>query len=321
MAPSAPTTPYQWLALAMGLLILLILLYASFISCLERERRAMQRLLALSLLLPLPYAVCAFFRFPAHEFMVRLLVALPILGGFILFLPLGRRRSQEDDSPIKRVDERDTIFARYYLQPESQRFKAYYLRHPEKAAADARFRSKPGLLSPGAALYHPHQFAAADAGFAAVTAFHTMLDGEPAKKRIRSDAAQMSTFIKNWGVKLGAAAVGITELRDYHLYSNLGRNEPYGAPIEHNHQYAIAFTVEMDKCMLDHAPLGPTVMESAQQYLHAGAIAVQIACFIRNLGYSARAHVDGNYRVICPLVARDAGLGEIGRMGLLMTPR
>ena len=36
--------------------------------------------------------------------------------------------------------------------------------------------------------------------------------------------------------------------------------------------------------------------------------------------YEARAHIDGNYRVIAPLVARDAGLGEIGRMGLLMTP-
>ncbi|MBC8254220.1 MAG: 4Fe-4S dicluster domain-containing protein, partial [Ardenticatenia bacterium] len=34
----------------------------------------------------------------------------------------------------------------------------------------------------------------------------------------------------------------------------------------------------------------------------------------------ARAHIDGNYRVIAPLVARDAGLGGIGRMGLLMTP-
>ncbi|MFQ6103859.1 MAG: hypothetical protein ACE5OP_06150 [Candidatus Glassbacteria bacterium] len=42
---------------------------------------------------------------------------------------------------------------------------------------------------------------------------------------------------------------------------------------------------------------------------------------IRNLGYPARTHIDGNYRVVCPLVARDAGIGEIGRMGLLMTPR
>ena len=48
---------------------------------------------------------------------------------------------------------------------------------------------------------------------------------------------------------------------------------------------------------------------------------VQLAAAIRDLGYPARAHIDGNYRVIAPLVARDAGLGEIGRMGLLMTPR
>jgi len=115
-------------------------------------------------------------------------------------------------------------------------------------------------------------------------------------------------------------SVGVTELRDYHLYSHLGRNEPYGQPVDLKHKFAIALTVEMDKHMLDHAPHGPTVMESAQQYLVSGAIAVQIAAFIRNLGYPARAHIDGNYRVVCPLVARDAGLGEIGRMGLLITP-
>jgi reductive dehalogenase len=114
--------------------------------------------------------------------------------------------------------------------------------------------------------------------------------------------------------------VGITELRDYHLYSHLGRNEPYGQPVDLNHSYAIALTVEMDKHMIDRAPYGPIVMESAQQYLVSGAIAVQIAEFIHALGYPARAHIDGNYRVVCPLVARDAGLGEIGRIGLLMTP-
>lgn len=62
-------------------------------------------------------------------------------------------------------------------------------------------------------------------------------------------------------------------------------------------------------------------MESARQYLNAGVIAVNLAELVRRLGYRARAHIDGNYRVICPLVARDAGLGELGRMGLLMTPK
>jgi reductive dehalogenase len=72
--------------------------------------------------------------------------------------------------------------------------------------------------------------------------------------------------------------------------------------------------------MVDRAPRGPIVMESARQYLRSGFIAVQVADIIRSLGYEARAHIDGNYHVVCPLIARDAGLGEIGRMGLLMTP-
>ena len=90
--------------------------------------------------------------------------------------------------------------------------------------------------------------------------------------------------------------------------------------VDREHDYAIAITVEMDKSMLNRGPRGPTVMESSQQYVDSGVIAVQLAAFIRNLGHPARAHIDGNYRVVCPLVARDAGLGEIGRMGLLMTP-
>jgi ferredoxin len=65
------------------------------------------------------------------------------------------------------------------------------------------------------------------------------------------------------------------------------------------------------------APVG--VMESAKQYVEASRVAVPLAAAIRYLGFDARAHIDGSYQVICPLVARDAGLGEIGRMSLLMT--
>jgi reductive dehalogenase len=114
--------------------------------------------------------------------------------------------------------------------------------------------------------------------------------------------------------------VGITRLEDYHRYTHVGRGPDFGQPVTLDHRYALALTVEMDKEALSHAPLAPTVMESSQQYVASGVIAVQIAEFIRSLGYPARAHIDGNYRVVCPLVARDAGLGEIGRMGLLMTP-
>jgi reductive dehalogenase len=110
-------------------------------------------------------------------------------------------------------------------------------------------------------------------------------------------------------------------LQPYHVYSHIGRGSgEYGAPITLDHRYAIAFTVEMDHAMMGTAPNAPTTMESARQYVEAARVALQLGYLIRSLGYPARAHIDGNYRVIAPLVARDAGLGEIGRMGLLMTP-
>jgi reductive dehalogenase len=176
-------------------------------------------------------------------------------------------------------------------------------------------------LAEGALHYGVFTAAAANATFETVAAFHRILDRDKAdKEQLSVDKKKMSLFLKNWTKKLGAVSAGITELQAYHLYSVIGRGDRYGEPVELDHKYALAITVEMDKITLDSAPYGPAVMESAQQYLNSGAIAVQVAQFIRRIGYSARAHIDGSYRVICPLVARDAGLGEIGRMGLLMTP-
>lgn len=162
--------------------------------------------------------------------------------------------------------------------------------------------------------------AATDASFWTIERLRPYVEGRPARKRVESDPDAITRYIKGWIQKLGAVSVGVTELRDYHKYSVIGRGPQYGRPVDLNHDYAIALTVEMTKEMVDRAPLGPKPMESAQQYVDSGVIAVQVAQFIRFLGYNARAHIDGNYRVVCPLVARDAGLGEIGRMGLLMTP-
>jgi len=152
----------------------------------------------------------------------------------------------------------------------------------------------------------------------------TKLGGESAVsvggEGVSNDPGTLTSFLKGWTLKMGAHSVGVAELKDYHLYTHVGRGSDYGDPVDLDHPYALAFTVEMDKEMVDRAPRSPTAMESALQYLRAGAMAIQVADMIRRLGFRARAHVDGNYRVICPLVARDAGLGEFGRMGLLLTP-
>ena len=134
------------------------------------------------------------------------------------------------------------------------------------------------------------------------------------------DPVLLTRFLVEWGKKLGAAGIGIVEMKPYHYYTIGGRRERYGIEIINNHNFGIVFTTEMDYELTSTGPQAGIVMESAHQYLNSGMIATQVALTLRKLGYDAKTHIDGNYDLICPLVARDAGMGEIGRMGLLMTP-
>jgi ferredoxin len=238
----------------------------------------------------------------------------------LFFLPIGRvERGQ--DVPRVRVDERDIMFARRRLVPGSPEYESYYTLRPEHKAVDDTIRALPGLLSPQARLAHPLHFAAADASFELSEALHGDVDGRVAADILPVDAAAITPYIKDLARFYGAQAVGITELQPYHVYSHIGRGRgTYGAPITLEHRYAIALTVAMDYAMIGTAPQAPTMMETAKEYARVAQAAVQLAHSIRSLGYPALAHIDGNYRVIAPLVARDAGLGDIGRMGLLMTP-
>jgi len=235
-------------------------------------------------------------------------------------LPIGRI-ALGNTEPAARVDERDIMFARARLIPGSSEFASYYAMRPENLAGDDLSRSKPGLLSPEAQEANPFLFASAHAGSEFTEALRGCVDGPIAEVRHALPPAGMTAFIKSLAHYYGALDVGIAELRPYHVYSHVGRGEgPYGAPIQLEHRFGIAFTVEMDFSMIAANPAAPGVAESIRQYVEVAKIAVQLANAIRRLGYPARAHIDGNYRVVAPLVARDAGLGEIGRMGLLMTP-
>ncbi len=308
-------------AIGFGCAIFLFMLYFALVSRREEEPLATRRALTLAFWLPVPYLAAGSIDFEYREAVCFVLLSLAVLLPVLLLLPIGNRFEQENSLPKTRIDERDIMFSRNLLKANSDRYNEYYERHPERKAMDDQFRSYPGLAQEGSAFYDPITAATAIASFKTVAAFHKMLDDEqlPAPAQ-QVEPTDMTHFIKRWLKMLGAVSVGVTELRDYHLYSTIGRGERYGEPVELDHKYAIALTVEMDKYLLDRAPKGPTIMESAQQYLNSGVIAVQLAEFIRKLGYSTRAHIDGSYRVVCPLVARDAGLGEIGRMGLLMTP-
>ncbi len=218
------------------------------------------------------------------------------------------------------MDERNIMFARKELKPETERFDDYYKEFPEHKASDDEFRKLPGLLGPTSRFSNQLAYSATDSIFKTVDVLHPLVDGEIAEKKTDISEEKHAEFIQSWLKHSGALSSGFTTTKDYHWYTTGGRGDRYGIKIDPQHTIAIAFTVEMDQKMVEAAPQSSIIMESATRYLHAGIIATQLADFIRQNGYEARAHIDGNYQVVAPLVARDAGLGEIGRMGLLMTP-
>ena len=292
----------------------------SILSWKENEPRAARIGLIFSIITGTPFFILSILQesiqFPAFVS----LGFLVILALILFYLPIGRP-GRIGETPTNQFDERDIMFARARLVPGSPEYKTYYQMHPENEESDNLTRSKPGLLSPLAHFTNPFRASSVNASFYLTGMLRDSVEGVLSPGVGDLTRTEWTAFIKGLAKYYGALDVGITQLQKYHIYSHIGRGAgEYGAPVELDHTYAIAFTVEMDYDMVGTAPDMPISMESAKQYVESARIAVQLAAAIRNLGYDARAHIDGNYRVICPLIARDAGLGEIGRMGLLMTP-
>lgn len=292
----------------------------AWFSLYEGERRAARVAFGLAMLASAFFFLAILLPAPVQWAILAFIAVIGVVGLILFLLPIGQVE-YGNDVPQTCVDERDIMFARMRLEPGTPNYEAYYAMRLENKVGDDKTRSLPGLLSPEAGEAQPLVFASTRATFALIDGLRDLVNGPVASTPAKVDAASLTAYVKGMVLCQGAHTVGITELKPYHVYTHVGRGRgEYGAPITLGHRYAIAFTVEMDYTMVGTAPAAPTLFESARQYANAAQIAVQLGIFIRSLGYPARAHIDGNYRVIAPLVAHDAGLGEFGRMGLLMTP-
>jgi reductive dehalogenase len=182
----------------------------------------------------------------------------------------------------------------------------------------------PGLGNAGSKSYHPLTAPYHQAIFGVLDGMTREIEWQPEPTEgipIQATAEEFTQRIIGFAQYLGADIVGTTALNPDFIYSHIARGSgEWGAPIELKHTHAIAIAVEMRHDMIHHAPESPTITESAFSYFENARIALILAKYINLLGYDARAHVDGNYRVLCIPIAVDAGLGELGRLGLLITP-
>jgi ferredoxin len=254
------------------------------------------------------------------------LIGLGLVLVLLCALPFGGNGGVRVLGAQERVDERDALFHRFYrLAPGTPEFAAYYEQHPEHEAIDAEIRALPGLARPGSKSYDPFASPAMAVSFELSERLARSLSWEPAPLGdgpVVASPDEMARRVKGFARYLGADLVGCTRLDPAHIYSHVARGQgDWGAPIDLDHGNAVALAVRMDHAMTRHAPRLASTVETARRYLDTTVIAKALARYITLLGYRARAHVDTDYQLMCVPVAAAAGLGELGRLGLLITPR
>lgn len=224
---------------------------------------------------------------------------------------------------MKRHDERDVIFSRMNYEKDSPEYRDYYKRNPEKHEIDEELRAMPELGGQGTAMFDPVNSPIIGATFQFLNDIKQFSEGPIAPLGDRYiDAQGMTARLKGLAKFYRADMVGIAQLGEHYYYSHRGREqETYGEKVESFHRYGIIFAVEMERDMIFCAPQLPEAISVTKGYVDTAVIGMVMSYYIRELGYHARNHMDGNYLVVAPLLARDAGLGEIGRNSLLITPK
>ncbi len=154
------------------------------------------------------------------------------------------------------------------------------------------------------------------------------------------DSKSMTNYIKKAAVFYGASLVGIADVNEKWIYKS-GFIRPdsvseaeakkevrggtvadsiYNQPISlpNGINKVVVMGVEMDQDAISTAHAQPAAAASAIAYSKMAFIISCLGEFIRNLGY--RAIQCGNDTALSIPLAIDAGLGALGRNGLLLTP-
>jgi len=117
---------------------------------------------------------------------------------------------------------------------------------------------------------------------------------------------ELMDFARSVGVDI----IGFTKLQREEIFQRKGIL----------HEHAIVLAMEMDWDKIESVPSRPAMVMIMRTYNTLGVAANKITEFLREHGYSAQSgHPLGGMSLYTPLALR-AGLGWVGRNGLLITP-
>jgi len=292
----------------------------AIISICEKENRAAFVSFILTIVAGCVWAGVVMFSGELLPYFIWGAAAIGAVSFIAVMLPVGKSRPLSAGGRQERVDERDVIFSRANMKPEHH--DKYYERCPELKALDDELRSLPELGAPGGRYYDRANAEIMNSMFAWIEDIGHLTEGEVSGDKVEISPGDAALRLKGFAKALGAELVGVTRLNQAYVYSHVGRGlGEFGSQIKLEHEYAIAFAVEMRREYVKQAPTIATILETCKGYVECATIGELLARYIRSLGYPATAHIDANYRVMCVPIAADAGLGELSRMGYLITDK
>ncbi len=305
--------------LIISLIISTSFIYYSIISVKEKKNKTAFKAFIFSLMgiFLVPIAI---FISPTIAIASSFLFFVPVA---LYFIPIGQTSALKTIESTERFDERDGMFSREEYHAGTEKYDTYYTLHPENLSIDEKIRSKPELMSPGAKYFDPIRSEYISALFKIQHENCYKKASPNSESQVSKSSAEFTSILKEHTLHLGAAEVGTTVINPRWVYSNRGRGPGiWGEEITLKHKYAIVYSVEMDYFKVNEAPNIGITEETALRYMDTQKISMAIEEFIKNLGYDAKSHIPGsNYEVILPAIAQDAGLGELGRSGYLISPK
>jgi NAD-dependent dihydropyrimidine dehydrogenase PreA subunit len=213
-----------------------------------------------------------------------------------------------------RSDERNTIFSRMELVENSDAYNEYYSMHPERKEIDDFFREAREQREDDI-----HIRRQVDSTFDLLKDMRQFARGEAAEQQITISPSEATAYLQQLAQSYGAVVFGTALLGESCFYKIRGRGNEYGKGVNIDKRQGIVFGVHMNLQQIRQAPKPEASAEVVNGYARVALAGLALSYCIRSWGWKADCTMDGRADVILPIAARYAGLGSIGRSGLLLT--
>lgn len=154
--------------------------------------------------------------------------------------------------------------------------------------------------------------------------FQSAIDADTPVAAVQSevgDPAAISAEVKRIARLFGADLVGITDVDErWHYSARVDTRDFSDAPndLPNGISHVIVMAHAMDFDLVETYPSALAGASTGREYSHEAAIVMQLAAYIRGLGFQAVASMNDTALVI-PYAIK-AGLGEYGRNQMVLTP-